>query len=164
MLSSRLGRLVQAWWHSCRAYLQPRIGVSDRQYQQQLQQKQSALAQAAAQQQLGLLEAEKRRCQQQLQQLAAEFQTSEIAASQALQQQDEPVALQHLWQLARIEQQQVAAQRQLAQLSQQCNDRMQAAASGDAAEPPPLAELQQLALQASAERHLQRLKAQGGPQ
>ncbi len=164
MSGSRIYRILQAWWHSLRCRLQSQISVSDQQFQQQQQQKQQMLTQAAAQQQLGLLEAEKRQCQQQLQQLTTAFLASEAAAKQALQQQNEAEALQHLWQLAEIEQQQQAAERQLTRLNEQLCDNQQPV-QPDAEEPPaPLAELQQLALQTSAARHLQRLKAQGGPQ
>ena len=89
MSGSRIYRILQAWWHSLRSHLQTQVSVSDRQYQQQQQQKHQLLAHAAAQQQLGLLEAEKRQCQQQLQQLAIAFQAAETAAKQALQLQDE---------------------------------------------------------------------------
>lgn len=161
MLGSRIFRIIQAWWFSRRSQLQAQVSVSDQQYQQQLKQKQATLAQAAAQQQLGLLEAEKRRCQQQLQQLTVELQTFETAAVQALQLQDEALALQHLLQLAATEQQQQLAERRLALLLQQLAEQSSNTPDITPNETEPLAELQQLALQASAERHLQRLKTQG---
>ncbi len=164
MSGSRIYRILQAWWHSLRSHLQTQVSVSDQQFQQQQQQKQQMLARAAAQQQLGLLEAEKRRCQQQLQKLATAFLASETAAKQALQQQDEAKTLTHLWQLAEIEQQQQATERQLARLNEQLCDNQLPEQPAAAEDPTPLTELQQLALQASAARHLQRLKAQGCPQ
>ncbi len=164
MSGSRIYRILQAWWHSLRAQWQAQTSVSDQQYLLQQQQKHQMLEQAAAQQQLGLLEAEKRQCQQQLQQLTVSFLASETAAKQALQRQDEAEALKCLWQLAEIEYQQQAAERQLVRLNAQLNDNQISVAKPDAEQPAPLAELQQLALQSSAERHLQRLKAQGGSQ
>jgi len=160
---SRIYRILQAWWQHLRAQLQAQTSVSDQQYQQQQQQKQQMLVHAAAQQQSGLLEAEKRQYQQQIQRLAAEFQASESAARQALQQQDAAEALKHGHQLANIEQQQQAAARQLARLTEQLCDNQLSVAKPAAAAPVPLAELEQLALQARAEQHLQRLKAEGGP-
>lgn len=162
MSGSRIYRILQAWWQHLRAQLQAQTSVSDQQYQQQ-QQKQQMLLHAAAQQQSGLLEAEKRQYQQQLQRLAAEFQASESAAKQALQQQDAAEALQYGRQLANIEQQQQAAARQLARLTEQLCDNQLSVAKPAAAANAPLEELEQLALQARAEQHLQRLKAEGGP-
>lgn len=164
MSGSRIYRILQAWWHSFYSRLQTKVSVSDQQYQQQQQQKQQLLEHAAVQQQLGLLEAEKRQYQQQLQQLAATFVASETAAKQALQQQNEAEALKHLWQLAEIEQQQQVLERRLARLNEQLSEQQLSVQPVAAEEQTPLAELQQLALQASAARHLQRLKAQGGPQ